>query len=114
MLEGRLHPLDHPEVALGELLGEAAPDDGVGVELAAARALREDGLARGADDVALLALVDRRPRDLHADGALQLLLELAHLGIAHRRILAARRACGVRMGVMSTCLVATFVICRYE
>ena len=94
VLEGRLHTLDHSEVALRELLREAAPDDGVGVHLAAARALREDGLARGTDDVALLALVDRRARDLHADGTLQLLLELTQLGIAHRRILAARRAYG--------------------
>ena len=85
-----LHPLHHSEVPLRELLGEAAPDDRVGVGVAAAGALREDGLARGADDVALLALVDRRAGNLHADGALQLLLELADLGVAHCRVLAAR------------------------
>ena len=66
------------------------PDDRVGVGVGAAGALREDGLAGGADDVTLLALVDRWAGDLHADWALQLLLQLAQLGVAHGRVLAAR------------------------
>ena len=71
------------------VLLNCVPDDRVGVGAAAAGALGEDGLAGGADDVSLLALVDGRARDLHADGALQLLLELLQLGVAQGRVLSA-------------------------
>ena len=80
------HKLTH---TYSSKLDRAIPDDRVGVCAAAAGALGEDGLAGGADDVSLLALVDGRARDLHADGALQLLLQLLQLGVAHGRVLSA-------------------------
>lgn len=54
--------------------------------LRAAWALREQRLAGRADDVPLLALVDGRPRDVHAHGALKFLLKLAELVVRDRSL----------------------------
>ena len=62
--------LDGGKVLVRQLLRESAPDGGFRVALAADGTFFEHGFAVWADDVALLALVDRRPGHVHAHRAL--------------------------------------------